>query len=179
MSQAVKHKWLALALLLHGAVHGHPRHRDRERRAALDPGRPRVLAGEPAVGDQRLCARLRRVPPARRPPRRPPRPAAGLHGRPHRLHDRLAPVRARVERGIADRLPRAPGPRCGHDLARRALDPHRRRSARVASATSRSAPGARSAASAPPRASCSAASWSTSSRGSGSSSSTSPSAWLL
>src|SRR6266545_7588384 len=44
-----------------GAIHGRPGHRDRERRVALDQGRPRVLAGEPAVGDQRVRARLRRL----------------------------------------------------------------------------------------------------------------------
>src|SRR6476659_5324620 len=36
-------------------VHGRPGHRGRERRAAVDPGRPGVLAGGPAVGDQ--CVR--------------------------------------------------------------------------------------------------------------------------
>ena len=35
----------------HRAVHGHPRRRDRERRAAVDQDRSRFLAGEPAVGD--------------------------------------------------------------------------------------------------------------------------------
>ena len=37
----------------HRAVHGHPRRRDRERRAAVDQDRPRLLAGEPAVGRSR------------------------------------------------------------------------------------------------------------------------------
>src|SRR2546429_8032706 len=45
-----------------GPVHGRPGHRDRERRVALDQGRPRVLAGEPPVGDQRLRPLLWRLP---------------------------------------------------------------------------------------------------------------------
>ena len=108
-----------------GAVHDHPRHRDRQRRAAVDSARSRVLAGEPAVGDQRLRARLRRIPPAGRSLRRPPRPAAHLHGRNAHLHARLAALRARVERGVADRVPRAPGSRRGDAHAGRAVDPRR------------------------------------------------------
>ena len=34
------------------AVHGHPRRHDRERRAAVDPARPRLLGRRPPVGDQ-------------------------------------------------------------------------------------------------------------------------------
>ena len=75
------------------------------------------------MGHLGLRARLRRLPAARRPPRRPARAAARLHGRARHLHDRVAPLRALVERGIADRRPRAAGPRRGHDLARSALDP--------------------------------------------------------
>ena len=116
------------------------------------------------MGDQRLRARLRRLPPARRALGRPARAPARLHGRPGHLHARLAPLRARLERGVADRRPRAPGARRGDDHAGGALDPDRRPSRRAASGTSRSAPGARSAASAPPPASCSAASSPTSSR---------------
>ena len=55
-------------------VHGRPGHRHRECRAAVDPGRSRVLPGEPAVGDQRVRALLRRVP-------APGRPLADLLGR--------------------------------------------------------------------------------------------------
>ena len=85
------------AAALHGAVHGRPRHRDRQCRASLDPDRPRVLAGEPAVGHLGLLPRLRRLPAARRPPRRPARAPARLHGRARHLHDRLAPLRPLVE----------------------------------------------------------------------------------
>ena len=103
MTQVVKHKWLALGPPVPGAVHGHSRHRDRERGLAVDPDRPRVLAGEPAMGDLGLRARLRRLPAARRPPRRPAREAPDVHGRPRHLHDRLPALRPLVERGIADR----------------------------------------------------------------------------
>ena len=106
-----------------GAVHGHPRRRDRERRAAVDPGRPRVLAAEPAVGDQRIRARVRRLPAARRAIRRPPRPPSRLHGRNRHLHDRLAPVRPRVERRVAHCLPRVAGSRGRDHHPGSTLDP--------------------------------------------------------
>ena len=105
-----------------GPVHGRPGHRDRERRAALHQDRSRVLPAEPPMGDQRLRARLRRVPAPRRPRRRPARAASPLPRRPRRVHDRVARRRARVERGVADRRARGAGPRGGHHLARRALD---------------------------------------------------------
>ena len=66
MIATARRKWLALALLLRRAVHGRARHRDRERRPSVHPDRPRVLAGEPPVGRERLRALLRRLPPARR-----------------------------------------------------------------------------------------------------------------
>ena len=50
---------------------------------------------EPAVDRQRLHARLRRLPAARRPRVRPLRPPAPVHGRARRLHGRLAPERRR------------------------------------------------------------------------------------
>ena len=106
-----------------GAVHGRPGHRDRERRVALDQGRPRVLAGEPAMGNQRLRARLRRLPAPRRARGRPARASAHL-SRGHRgLHGRLVPRRPGVVRGVADRGARAPGPRRGDHLSGGALDP--------------------------------------------------------
>ena len=108
---------------LRGPVHGRPRHRDRERRAAVDPGRPRVLAGEPPVGDQRLRPRLRRLPAARRPGRRHARAPPDLPRRPRRVHARLAARRPRLVGGVADRGARAPGPRRGGHLAGRAVDP--------------------------------------------------------
>ena len=118
-------KWFALALILAVQFMVGARRRDRERRAALHPDRSPLLAGEPAVGDQRLRARVRRVPAPRRAPRRPARAQARLHGRTRHLHARLAAVRPRVERDVADRVPRAPGPRRGDDHAGGALDPRR------------------------------------------------------
>ena len=113
-------------------VHGRPGHRDRERRAALDPGRPRVLSREPPVGDQRLRARLRRLPAPGRTGGRPARTPAHLPPRRRRLHARLPARRAGVVGDVADRSPRAPGARRGDHHAGRALDPlhHLRRRAR-------------------------------------------------
>ena len=105
------------------AVHGRARHRDRERRPPLDPDRSRILAGQPAMGDLRVRARLRRLPAARRPHRGHPRAPADLHGRAGRVHDRLAALRARLVRGVPDRRPRDPGTRRRDDLAGRARDP--------------------------------------------------------
>src|SRR6266498_112975 len=82
------------------AVHGCPGHRDRERRVALDQARPRLLPGEPPVGDQRLRTRLRRLPPARRTGGRPARAPAHLPGRRGRVHGRLVPRRDGVVGGF-------------------------------------------------------------------------------
>ena len=87
--------------------------------------RPRVLPGEPAVGHQRVRARLRRLPVARRTLGRPARAPARLHLRDARLHARLAPLRIRLERGVSDRLPRVPGARGRNHHARSALHPRR------------------------------------------------------
>ncbi|CAA9476647.1 MAG: Uncharacterized MFS-type transporter, partial [uncultured Solirubrobacteraceae bacterium] len=106
------------------AVRRRARRLHRQRGAALDRPRPRVLAGEPPVGRQRLHARLRRLPPPRRPHGRPPRAAAPVHRRPHPLRRRLAAGRLRADGGPAHRLPRAAGPRRGAHLARRALHRH-------------------------------------------------------
>ena len=111
-------------------VHGRARHRDRERRTSLDSDRSRLLPAEPPVGPQRLRARLRRVPAARWTHRRPARPAADLRRGDDSLHVRLAPLRPRVERRIADRRPRDPGSRRRVHHPRSARDPrdhvHRR-----------------------------------------------------
>ena len=60
----------------------------------VDPGRPRLLAEQPGVGRQRLPDRVRRPAAARRPRRRPDRPAPDLPDRPDDLHRRVAAVRA-------------------------------------------------------------------------------------
>ena len=134
---------------LRRSVHGRPRHRDRECGAALDPGGSRVLAGRSPVGHQRLRSRVRRVPAPRRTSRRHARPPAGVPGRRRRVHGRLAAGRAGLVRHVADR-----GPRRSRAWALRSSRPRpcrscRRRSPRVASATSRSAPGVRSVGSVP------------------------------
>ena len=56
-----------------GPVRDDPRRGDRERRAAVDPGGSRLLAGGPAVGGHRLHDPLRRCASARRAARRPAR----------------------------------------------------------------------------------------------------------
>ena len=76
------------------------------------------------MGDQRVRARLRRLPAARRTTGRHPRAAWCVHGRARDLLGRLASLRARLERGIADRRPRAAGARRRHDHPLGALDPH-------------------------------------------------------
>ena len=87
--------------------------------------RPRVLAGEPPVGDQRLRPRLRWLPPARRPHGRPARPPPDLPDRP-RASSRVgsllcglawtdtALIGARALQGLG----------CRDDHAGRTLDPH-------------------------------------------------------
>ena len=71
---------------LPGAVHGHPRRHDRERRAADDPAGPELLRDRPAVDRQRLHADVRRLPPPRRPRGRPDRAQARLPRRRRALH---------------------------------------------------------------------------------------------
>ena len=93
------------------------RHR-RERRAALDPGRSRVLAVEPRLGRQRLSDRLRRPAAAVRALRRHPRTQERLPRRTRRLHRRLAPLRRGTEPGAARRGPLHPGRRRRDDLRR-------------------------------------------------------------
>ena len=91
---------------------------DRERRAAVDPGGPRVLPEQPRLGRQRLSHRLRRAAAARRAARRPRRPAARLPDRPDDLHRRLGRLRAGAERDDARRRALHPGRRRGADLGR-------------------------------------------------------------
>ena len=76
------------------------------------------------MGDQRLCARLRRLPAPGRTCRRHPRPPSHVHRRPRRVHVGVAPRGARVERALADRRPGHPGPRRGDHRPGGAVDPH-------------------------------------------------------
>ena len=94
----------------------HPRRDDRERRPALDPGRPRVLPEQPGLGRQRLPDPVRRPAAARRPARRPDRPQGRLHDRARRLHRRLGALRSCPEPGGADRRPLHPGRRRRADV---------------------------------------------------------------
>ena len=73
------------------------------------------------------------------------------------LHGQLAARRARLVGGLADRLPLAAGARRRAALAGRALDPDHDVPRKAASATSRSASGARPRAAAAQPACCSAA----------------------
>ena len=106
------------------AVRRRPRRLDRERRAAVDRPRPRLLTGEPLVGRQRLHADVRRLPAARRPHGRPARPAAAVPRRSRAVLARVAGRRPLPDRGPADRLARGPGPRRRAAVARRALARH-------------------------------------------------------
>ncbi len=101
---------------LHGDADDRRRRDDRQRRPALDQGRPRLLAEQPRLGGQRLPDRLRRAAAALGPARRPDRPAAGVPDRPRRVHHGLAPLRGLAEPGDADRRPLRPGSRRRADL---------------------------------------------------------------
>ncbi len=90
---------------------GRARRHHRERRPAAHPGGPWLLVERPVVGDQRVHPDLRRVPPPRRPGRRPLRPPPGLPPRHRRLHAQLAGRRTRRERLDAAGGPRHPGSR--------------------------------------------------------------------
>ena len=103
---------------LRGDAHDRARRHRRERRAAVDPGRPRLLDLEPRLGRQRLSHRLRRAAAALGPLRRPARPQARPDGRPRRLHPRIAAVRPRLESGDARRGAVRPGHRRRDDLGR-------------------------------------------------------------
>ncbi len=95
---------------LRGGGAGLPRRHDRQRRV---PGHPRVVPDRVArrhlVGAQRLQHRLRGVPAAGRPDRRPARAQAPVRVGHLALRDRVRPVRGGPERRSADRGPRAPG----------------------------------------------------------------------
>src|SRR6266705_2241778 len=106
-----------------GPVHGRPGHRDRERRVALDQGRPRVLPGEPPVGDQRLRPLLRRLPAPGRAGGRSTRSAAALPRRHRPVHALLAAGGPGLVGGVADRGALVPGARRGGDLPGGAVDP--------------------------------------------------------
>ena len=86
----------------HRVSDGGARPLHRERRPAVDPGRPRLLRKRPAVGGLGLRADLRRLPPARRPCRRSARASHHFHVRSRLLLRVLPPLRA----GVVGRRPR-------------------------------------------------------------------------
>ena len=92
-----------------GAVHGHSRCVGRERRPAVDPARPALLAEGLAVGDHCLLDPVRRHAAFGRPPCRPARTQATVHGRRRGVHARLAALGVGVVGGLVDRLSRAAG----------------------------------------------------------------------
>ncbi|CAA9547290.1 MAG: Uncharacterized MFS-type transporter, partial [uncultured Thermoleophilia bacterium] len=94
----------------------HPRHHDRERGAALHPGRSGLRAVQPGLGGQRLPDRLRRPAPARRPARRPRRAPPHVPRRPHRLHGRVPALRRGPDPGDAHRRPLPAGHRRCDDV---------------------------------------------------------------
>ena len=110
------------------AVPGRPddraRPEHRERRAALHPYRPRLLAGLAGLGGERLPAHLRRLPAPVRPARRPARQPPGLPRRRGLLHDRLRRVRPGAQRVVPRRRPRGPGSGRSHRLRRRPRADH-------------------------------------------------------
>ena len=107
---------------LPGAVHGHPRRDDRERRAADDPDGSRHDGHEPAVDRQRLHADLRRLPAPRRSRGRPRRAQEGLPHRPRAVHLRLTALCSRDGIDVADHESRPAGPRRRARLTGSALD---------------------------------------------------------
>ena len=138
------------------AVRRRPRRLDRQRRAAVDRQGPRLLAGQPRLGRQRLHADLRRLPAARRAHGRPPRPPLACSW-PASCSSRSPRSPAASPRPrLADRRACGPGPRRRDPVAGRAVDRHDTFT-EGASATRRSASGARWPAPAAPPACCWAA----------------------
>ena len=87
------------------------RHDDRERGAAVDQGRSRVLGDLAGVGRQRLPAHLRRLPAARWAARGSLRAPASIPDRDRAVHRRLDRVRSRRLAGVPDRRACGPGAR--------------------------------------------------------------------
>ena len=107
---------------LHGRADDRDRCHDRERSAAIDPGRPGLLPVEPGLGGERLHDPVRRAAAAVRAPGGPDRPAQDLPDRPGGLHRRLAALRGRADAGHADRRPLRAGRRGRAELGGRAGD---------------------------------------------------------
>ncbi len=108
------------------AVHDHARQHGRERRAALDPARPRRLDLRPRVDDQRLHALLRGAAGDGRAARRHLRPPPHVPLRRRHLRALLGDRRPRCPPDRPRAEPRRAGRRRGADDAGDALDHHRR-----------------------------------------------------
>ena len=92
-----------------GPVRDDPGRCDRQRRAAVDPGGSRLLAGGPAMGGDGVHDPLRWRASARRAAGRSPRSAAPIRRRHGGVHRRFAVQRPGVERHRAHRRPGDPG----------------------------------------------------------------------
>ena len=150
--------WLVLVLVCLAQFMVDPRRDDRERRAAVDPERPRDVGRRTCSGSS---TRTRSCSAASCCSAGAPatcRAQAGLPRRRRPLHRRLAPLR-RSHRATTWLIiiARPAGPRRGARLARRARRSSRRRSGKAPSGRRRSASGPRSRSAAAPSASCSAA----------------------
>ena len=88
---------------LRGHADDRARRDDRERRPAIDPGGPGLLADQPRMGRGRILDRFRRSVVAGGPHRRPDRSAPHLSLRPRHVHGRLAALRHGPEPGTVDR----------------------------------------------------------------------------
>ena len=118
-------RWLALYVLCLASLMIVLDVDDRERRAAVDPGRPRLLRDLAGLGRQRLPAHLRRLPAARRPARRPLRPPAPVPDR-HRRSSRWprSPAGSPTRRCSLVAARARAGPRRRDRLGRLALADH-------------------------------------------------------
>ena len=101
-----------------------PRLDDRERRAPLDTGRPRLLGGVAGLGGQRLPPHLRRLPAARRTAGRPVRAPPVVPVRARAVHRHVARVRAGRLAGVPGRSAGAPGLRRRDRVGGRAVADH-------------------------------------------------------
>ncbi len=121
-----RRRWIALGSPVPGPADDGARRDDRERRAAVDPARTALLAGEPHVGDQRLPGDVRRLPAARRQDGRPGRSQESVPDGPRDVHGGVGAVRARAGSDDADRGAHSPGSRRRGRLERDPRD-HRHR----------------------------------------------------
>jgi hypothetical protein len=99
-----------------GRADRRPRRDDRERRAAIDQARSRVLTERSRMGAERVPDRVRGAAAAGRSHRRPHRPAASVPDGSRRFHGRVGDLRSGAEPGGPDRGALRPGHRRCPDL---------------------------------------------------------------